>query len=69
MRRFFPLLVLAFCLAACNEGTSGRHFITDRTYLSTVRKTLDRRLSDHNGALRPFLALDYSDGSLTCNNG
>ena len=69
MRRIFTLLVCAFCLAACNDGTPGRHFITDRAYLSTVRKTLDRRLSDHDGALRPFLALDYSEGSLTCNNG
>ena len=69
MRRFFPLLILAFCLVSCNDGTPGRHFITDRAYLATVRSTLDRRLSDHDGALRPFLALDYSEASLTCNNG
>ena len=67
MKKFFPILTAALLLlGACD---SGEHFISDASYRNTVRKTLNRRLTDHNGALRPFLAVDYSAETVTCNNG
>ena len=67
MKKFFPILTAALLLlGACD---SGEHFISDASYRNTVRKTLNRRLTDHNGALRPFLAVDYGAETVTCNNG
>ena len=67
MKKLFPILAAALLLAVACE--SGEHFISDSGYRSTVRKTLNRRLMDHNGALRPFLEVNYEENSLSCNNG
>ncbi|MBR1405508.1 MAG: transglutaminase domain-containing protein [Bacteroidales bacterium] len=67
MKKLFPILAaVVLLLAGCD---SGEHFISDSAYRNTVRKTLNRRLTDHDGALRPFLEVDYKAGTVTCNNG
>ncbi len=67
MKNFFVLFAAALLLlSACD---SGEHFISDSSYRATVRKALHRRMSDHNGALRPFLAVDYGNKTLVNNSG
>ena len=67
MKTHISLLVSCTLLLA---GCSGdRHFISDRNYAGTVRRTLDERLGANGGALSPFLCIDYADGVLTCDNG
>ena len=53
-------------LGACD---CGEHFISDSSYRAIVRDALHQRMSDHDGALRPFLALDYGNKVIVNNGG
>ena len=67
MKRHILLLIsCVLLLSAC--GGDG-HFITDRNYAATVRRTLQERLAANDGALAPFLKIDYADAALSCDNG
>ena len=62
------LFIVTGILLLCG-CSGGGHFLSDRKYSETVRRTLQERLSANDGALAPFLGIDYDDGLLTCDNG
>ena len=63
------ILILASGLLLLCGCSGGGHFISDRKYSETVRRTLRERLSANDGALAPFLGIDYEGGTLVCDNG
>ena len=60
---------IVFCLLLLAGCAGDNHFISDRNYAATVRKTLRERLAADDGALAPFLQIDYAASALTCDNG
>ena len=63
------ILSIAACVLLLAGCAGDGHFIADRNYAATVRRTLRERLAAHDGALAPFLQIDYANAALTCDNG
>ena len=61
MDRTITLPLLAAALILLEACDSGNHFISDSSYRASVRETLHRRMNDHDGALRPFLAVEQGN--------
>lgn len=65
-KNLVSLLMGAILLCSCSEGD---HFITDKSYLRTVRKTLSERQDGREGAIKQFFWVNYDDKSLLVNSG